>query len=79
MPIEFEFTLETIGLFDQLPAWNEATVGSLEERRMKLADPDRRAALKADMEKAPTVMPGENPDGEQGQLRMFRLGGDVYR
>ena len=72
MPIEFEFTLETMGLFDQLPAWNEATVGSLEERRMKLADPGRRAALKADMEKAPTVMPGEHPDGEQGQLRMFR-------
>ena len=29
VPIEFEFKLETIGLFDQLPAWNEATVGSL--------------------------------------------------
>jgi N-acyl-D-aspartate/D-glutamate deacylase len=72
MPIEFEFTLETMGLFDQLPAWNEATVGTLEERRMKLGDPGRRAALKADMEAAPTVMPGTNPDGEQGQLRMFR-------
>ena len=48
MPIEFEFTLETMGLFDQLPAWNEATVGTLEERRMKLGDPGRRAALKAD-------------------------------
>lgn len=72
MPIEFEFTLETMGLFDQLPAWNEATVGTLEERRMKLGDPGRRAALKADMEKAPTVMPGTSPDGEQGALRMFR-------
>ncbi len=72
MPIEFEFTLETMGLFDQLPAWNEATVGTLEERRMKLGDPGRRAALKADMEAAPTVMPGTSPDGEQGQLRMFR-------
>src|SRR5262245_52444238 len=72
MPIEFEFTLETIGLFDQLPAWNEATVGTLEERRAKLADPGRRAALKRDMEKAPTLMPGTNPDGEQGQVRMFR-------
>ena len=72
MPIEFEFTLETMGLFDQLPAWNEATVGTLEERRMKLGDPGRRAALKADMEAAPTLMPGTSPDGEQGQLRMFR-------
>ena len=72
MPIEFEFTLETIGLFDQLPAWNEATVGTLAERKAKLADPARRSALKRDMEKAPTVMPGTNPDGEQGQIRMFR-------
>lgn len=72
MPIEFEFTLETIGLFDQLPAWNEATVGTLEERKAKLADPARRPALKRDMEKAPTLMPGTSPDGEQGQVRMFR-------
>src|SRR5215813_61126 len=72
MPIEFEFTLETIGLFDQLPAWNEATVGTLAERKAKLADPARRPAMKRDMEKAPTLMPGTNPDGEQGQLRMFR-------
>ncbi len=72
MPIEFEFTLETIGLFDQLPAWNEATVGTLEERKMKLADPARRPAMKRDMEKAPTLMPGTSPDGEQGQVRMFR-------
>ncbi len=72
MPIEFEFTLETIGLFDQLPAWNEATVGSLEERKAKLGDPARRPALKRDMEKAPTLMPGTSPDGEQGQVRMFR-------
>jgi N-acyl-D-aspartate/D-glutamate deacylase len=72
MPIEFEFTLETIGLFDQLPAWNEATVGTLAERKAKLADPARRTALKRDMEKAPTVMPGTSPDGEQGQVRMFR-------
>jgi N-acyl-D-aspartate/D-glutamate deacylase len=72
MPIEFEFTLETIGLFDQLPAWNEATVGTLAERKAKLADPARRSALKRDMEKAPTLMPGTSPDGEQGQVRMFR-------
>jgi N-acyl-D-aspartate/D-glutamate deacylase len=72
MPIEFEFTLETIGLFDQLPAWNEATVGTLAERKAKLADPARRPAMKRDMEKAPTLMPGTSPDGEQGAVRMFR-------
>jgi len=71
-PIEFEFTLETIGLFDQLPAWNEATIGTLAERKVKLGDPARRPAMKADMEKAPTVMPGTAPDSEQGAIRMFR-------
>ena len=71
-PIEFEFSLETIGLFDQLPAWNEATIGTLAERKAKLADPARRPAMKRDMEKAPTVMPGTSPDAEQGAIRMFR-------
>jgi len=71
-PIEFEFTLETIGLFDQLPAWNEATIGTLAERKVKLGDPERRPAMKADMDKAPTVMPGTAPDSEQGAIRMFR-------
>ena len=70
VPIEFEFKLETIGLFDQLPAWNEATVGSLEERKTKLRDPARRPALKSDMEAPPTVMPGVRgrEDGEAVRL-----------
>jgi N-acyl-D-amino-acid deacylase len=73
VPIEFEFTMETIGLFDQLPAWNEATLGTVEERKAKLGDPGRRAALKADMERPPTVMPGVRgrEDGEAGQISMF--------
>ena len=71
VPVEFEFSLETIGLFDNLPAWNEATVGSLEERKMKLADPARRAALRADMDRARSVLPARG-DGEAGQVSMFR-------
>ena len=74
VPIEFEFSLETIGLFDQLPHWNEATIGTFEERKAKLADPNRRAALKADMERPPTVMPGVRgrEDGEAGAVSMFK-------
>ena len=72
VPTEREFTLETMGLFDQLPAWNEATVGTLEERKAKLADPARRPALKWDMEHAQTVLPAVRSDGEQGQVTMFR-------
>jgi N-acyl-D-aspartate/D-glutamate deacylase len=71
LPIEFELTFETVGLFDQLPAWNEATVGTLEERKVKLADPARRAGLRADMERA--RLTGRRPDdGEAGQVSMFR-------
>jgi N-acyl-D-amino-acid deacylase len=76
LPIEFEFTLQSIGLFDNLPAWNEATVGTLEERKAKLADPDRRPKLRADMDRARSVLPqagdGRRGDGEAGQIQMFR-------
>jgi len=77
LPIEFEFTLQSIGLFDNLPAWNEATIGTLEERKAKLADPGRRAKLRADMDRARSVLPpregeGRTTDGEAGQIQMFR-------
>ena len=74
LPVEFEFTLETIGLFDQLPAWNEATVGSLEERKAKLSDPARRPALKKDMEGGVMGRPRrrDRDDGEAAQVSMFQ-------
>src|SRR4029079_2996235 len=72
LPIEREFTLETMGLFDQLPAWNEATVGTLEERKAKLAGPARRQALRRDMAPGRRLMLGQTADGEQGQVGMFK-------
>ncbi len=71
LPIEFELTFETMGLFDQLPAWNEATIGTLEERKVKLADPARRPKLRADMERA-RITGRRQDDGEAGQISMFR-------
>jgi N-acyl-D-amino-acid deacylase len=71
LPIEFELTFETVGLFDQLPAWNEATIGTLEERKAKLADPARRPRLRADMERA-RLTGQRQDDGEAGQISMFR-------
>ncbi len=41
------FTFEDFNLFDDAEAWCEATLGTLEERKAKLADPARRPALKA--------------------------------
>ena len=41
-----EFTFEDYNLADAIPCWREATVGTVEEKRMKLADPVRRQAMK---------------------------------
>jgi N-acyl-D-amino-acid deacylase len=43
----FTFTFEDWNLWDDRPAWREATLGSTAERLAKLADPERRAALRA--------------------------------
>ncbi len=42
----FTLTFEDWNLFDESDAWCEATTGTLEERLAKLADPDRRPALR---------------------------------
>ncbi len=42
----FTFTFEDWNLFDDNPHWVEATVGTTAERKRKLADPARRAALR---------------------------------
>ncbi len=55
----FSFTFENWNLFDDSDAWCEATTGSLEERKAKLADPARRRALKENMPRTATgPLPG---------------------
>ncbi len=44
----FTFTFHDWNLWDDDPAWREATLGTVEERKSKLADPTRRASLKND-------------------------------
>ncbi|MFN0148881.1 MAG: N-acyl-D-amino-acid deacylase family protein [Dehalococcoidia bacterium] len=48
----FAFTMEHWNLYDSSPAWNEATVGTYEEKMHKLADPGRRAAIRAETDAA---------------------------
>jgi N-acyl-D-aspartate/D-glutamate deacylase len=43
------FTLADYNMFDTMPAWLEATTGTRAERQAKLADPNRRPALKEAM------------------------------
>ena len=45
----FTFTFENWNLFDDIEAWCEATTGTFEERKAKLADPVRRQALQEKM------------------------------
>ena len=40
------FTFEEWNLWDDMEAWREATLGTVEERKAKLADPARRPALR---------------------------------
>ena len=42
----YSFTFEDWNLFDECPAWREATVGTRGERLAKLSDPERRPALR---------------------------------
>ena len=51
----FVFTLEEWNLYDSVPSWNAATVGTLEEKFIKLADPEVRKAMKSEEEKLATV------------------------
>ncbi|MXZ88317.1 MAG: amidohydrolase family protein [Dehalococcoidia bacterium] len=46
----FQFTFEEWNLFDSSPVWREMTLGTVEERAVKMADPERRAAAKAEFD-----------------------------
>ncbi len=41
-----EFTFEDYNLLDTLACWKEALLGTVEEKQVKLADPERRKAMK---------------------------------
>ncbi len=46
MEINAEFQLSEYNLFDTIPSWVDPLVGSIEERTLKLKDPDIREAMK---------------------------------
>ena len=41
-------TLEDWNLFDSIPVWREATLGTVVEKKAKLSDPDRRKLMRED-------------------------------
>ncbi len=50
VPVASDFTFEHFNGFDTSLVWREATLGTVEERREKLADPGRRRALKEEFD-----------------------------
>ncbi len=48
MEVNAEFKLAEYNLFDTLPSWVDPLVGTVEERVIKLGDPETRAAMKKD-------------------------------
>ena len=54
-----EFSLADWNLFDQSPAWRAATIGTPEERKRKIQDPQIRAAMKTEWDSG--IEPGSNP------------------
>ena len=53
----FTFTLDEWNLYDDNDAWMEVTLGNVEERLEKMADPERRAALREIVPIATTIPP----------------------
>ena len=56
--IDYQFTLEDWNLFDSSPLWRELTLGTVEERKAKMQDPQRRAALRAEWEAGDAPLAG---------------------
>lgn len=48
----FAFTLEHWNLYDASPAWRAVTIGTKEEKKAMMADPDRRADLISEFDEA---------------------------
>ncbi len=47
LELSFTFTFKDWNLWDDMPAWRDCTVGSIEDRLLKLSDPERRPDLRA--------------------------------
>jgi N-acyl-D-amino-acid deacylase len=46
LEVGFLFTFKDWNLWDDMPAWREVTTGKIEDRLMKLSDPERRPGLR---------------------------------
>ncbi|WP_007510936.1 N-acyl-D-amino-acid deacylase family protein [Pseudofrankia saprophytica] len=71
-----EFTFEEYNLTDTIPCWKEALLGTVAEKRVKLADPARRAAMKEVHELRGGLFGAGYPLGE---IKVHWISSDVAR
>ena len=67
------FTFEDWNLYDRSPAWRQATVGSVPERKAKMEDPEVRAAMRAEWDAGMQPALG-NTTGMLGDLIVGEVG-----
>jgi len=69
--IGYEFTLEHWNMFDTFELWREMTLGTVEERMTKMADPERRA-----LTRRVRLATSESPYVNEVEIS---AGGETYR
>ena len=67
-----EFTLQDWNLFDESPSWREITIGSLEDRKLKMNSPDMRSRLREEWDNG--ARPGPNLLGSVAGLIVMATG-----
>ena len=65
--VGFEFSLEEWNLFDTSPLWRELTLGTLDEKKAKVSDPARRAALKEEFDSGRGPIAGGGTEAQGGR------------
>ena len=68
----FELTFEDWNLFDESPTWRNVTLGTPEERKGKMQDPELRAALKQEWDNG--ILPETIIDGSIAGLVVEEVG-----
>ena len=68
----FELTFQDWNLFDDSPGWRNITLGSIEERKAKMQDPELRAVLRAEWDSG--IHPGGVIQGSLPSLVVEEVG-----
>ena len=70
--VTLELTFEDWNLFDESPAWREVTLGTPEERKAKMLNPELRAAIRAEWDAG--ILPERNIQGSVAGFEVEDVG-----